>query len=104
MEALASIRIGSAASLPSGVISTRSLTLTSSAPDSGAGSFEQVLRWRRNAVITVLEISADSVAGASKLSSPLVAPCAGAGATGERSGGRPSNTWYLIETSGSGGL
>ena len=92
MEALASIRIGSAASLPSGVINTRSLTLTSSAPDSEAGSFEQVLRCRRNAAISVLAISAASVAGASKLSSPLLRACAGAGGSGERSGGRPSNT------------
>src|SRR6185436_11464201 len=103
VDALASIRIGSAASLPSSVINTRNLTLTSSAPDSEAGSFEQVLRWRRNSAISVLAISAASVAGASKLSSPLLRPCAGGGGgAGERSGGRPSNTWYLIETSGSG--
>ena len=92
MEALASIRIGSPASLPSGVINTRSLTLTSSVLDSEAGSFEQVLRCRRNAATSVLAISAASVAGPSKLSSPLLRACAEAGGNGERSGGKPSNT------------
>src|SRR6185312_15058370 len=78
IEALASIRIGSAASLPSGVISTRSLTLTSSEPDSEAGSFEQVLRCRRNAATSALAISAASVAGIE------IVVAFGIGATGRR--------------------
>ena len=44
VDALASIKIGSAASLPSGVISTRSVTLTLSEAAIDPGSFEHVLR------------------------------------------------------------
>ena len=44
VDALASIKIGSAASLPSGVISTRSVTLTLSEAAIDSGSLEHVLR------------------------------------------------------------
>ena len=94
VDALASIKIGSAASLPSGVISTRSVTLTLSEGAIESGSFEHVLRWRRNSVMRLDAMSAVFDAGASK--SPDLA--------WGKSGGRPSSTWYLMERSGSGGL
>src|SRR6266404_7023638 len=97
VDALASIKIGSAASLPSGVISTRNVTLTLSEGAIESGSFEHVLRWRRNSVMRPDAISAVFDAGASK-SSDL------ASGEGGRSGGRPSSTWYLMERSGPGDL
>src|SRR4029453_16193842 len=97
IDALASIKIGSAASMPSGVISTRSVTLTLSEGVIESGSFEHVLRCRRNTVMRLDAMSAVLDAGASK--SPDLASGGGA-----RSGGRPSSTWYLMERSGSGGL
>src|SRR6202158_3135106 len=92
-DALASIRNGSAASLPSSVMSTRSVILILSEGAIVPGSFEHVLRWRRNSVTRLDWMSAVFDAGASK--SPP-------GLASGSPGGRPSITWYLMERSGPG--
>src|SRR3981081_4770105 len=87
-DALASIRIGSAASFPSSVMNTRSVILILSEGATDAGSFEHVLRRRRNSVTRLDATSAVFDAGASKASPGL--------ARG-RSCGRHRTTWDMVE-------
>ena len=88
MSALPPPTCGCDASRPSGVISTRSLTMMWSVGATEAGNFEQVLRWLRNFPITLEGRSAALEAVASK-SSGLPAEFGGAA---DRSSGRPSIT------------
>src|SRR5258706_16436390 len=96
VDALASIKIGSAASLPSGVISTRNVTLTLSEGAIESGSFEHVLRWRRNSVMRPDAISAAFEAGAPEMAD-LASTARG------WSGGRASRQRYLVGETGPGG-
>ena len=103
VDALASIRTGSLASLPSGVMNTRSVDLDL------VGRRQRVRQLRACLEMTPElrdETGGDVgglMAGASKLS-PGLSPEGGAAEAGPpMSGGSPSNTWYLMERSGSGG-